>query len=68
MKTKGERRAAQRPDTSAMLTTDANGFTVNEWLEGRLRLRDRDEAAYFKQTSPALRATVERYAELKGKG
>lgn len=59
------RRAARKRDTSAMIHAGPDGFTVNEWLEGRLALRERDPAKYLRETSPALRATVERYAELK---
>ena len=67
--TKRDRRAEQKRDTSAMLRTGADGSVVNEWLEGRLALRDSDPAKYLRQTSPALRATVARYAELtRGEG
>jgi hypothetical protein len=55
-----------KKDTSHMLTREPGGFTTNEWLEGRLHLRDRDPAKYLRETSPALRLTVERYVELKG--
>jgi hypothetical protein len=55
-----------KKDTSHMLTPQPGGFTVNEWLEGRLALRGRDPAKYLRETSQALRLTVERYAELKG--
>ena len=42
-----------------MVRAGDNGAVVNEWLEGRLTLRDRDPAKYLRETSPALRATVE---------
>lgn len=50
-----------------MIRVEPNGFTTNEWLENRQRLRDSDPAKYLRETSPALRLTVERYAELKAK-
>ena len=68
MGAKRDRRAEQKRDTSAMLRTEADGLIVNEWLEGRLELRERDPEKYLKQTSPALRLTVERYEELTRAG
>jgi hypothetical protein len=56
-----------KKETSHMIRVEPNGFTTNEWLEGRLALRDSDPAKYLRETSPALRLTVERYAELKTK-
>lgn len=64
---KARRRTAQKKDISAMLQTDESGGVRNEWLEGRLALRDRDPAKYLRETSPALRATVERYEQLRSK-
>lgn len=59
--------AKQKKDTSHMMTVKPSGFVVNEWLEGRLKLRDENHDKYLRETSPALRATVERYAELKAR-
>ncbi|MCA1814835.1 MAG: hypothetical protein LC746_00220 [Acidobacteria bacterium] len=47
-----------KKDTSHMVTRTPGGFVENLWLECRLALRNADPAKY-------LRATVERYAELK---
>jgi hypothetical protein len=53
--------------TSHMMTVKPSGFVENIWLEGRLKLRDSDPQKYLRETSPALRITVDRYAELKAK-
>jgi hypothetical protein len=40
---------------------------VNEYLENRLALRERDHAKDLRETNEAMRLTVERYAELKAR-
>jgi hypothetical protein len=57
----------QKKDTSHMIAVQPSGFVVNEWLEGRLALRDSNPEKYMRETSYALRVTVDRYSELKTK-
>jgi hypothetical protein len=53
-----------KKDTSHMLKPSAD-FTVNEWLETLIRVRDIEPARYAREISPGLQVTVQRYAELK---
>jgi hypothetical protein len=54
-----------KKETSKMMNEEPSGFAENIRLEGRLKLRDSDPAKYLRETSPALRLTVDRYAELR---
>jgi hypothetical protein len=53
-----------KKDTSHMLKP-SRGFTVNEWLETLIRVRDDEPVRYAREVSPGLQVTVKRYAELK---
>lgn len=57
--------AKTKEDAPREPPAEPGGFVANEYLENRLALRDGDPAKYLRETSQALRITVERYAELK---
>lgn len=63
--TTAKRRSSSKRTDSAAVRVEPGGFTVNEYLELKLKLRDTDHAKYMRETSEPLRITVERYAELK---
>jgi hypothetical protein len=53
-----------KKDTSHMLK-EVSGYTVNEWLEVLLRIRDEQPQRYEREVSEGLKVTVENYAALK---
>jgi hypothetical protein len=55
-----------KKDTSHMMKS-ADSFTVNEWLETLIRVRDDEPERYVREVSPGLQVTVEKYAELKAR-